>query len=75
MGGLPSAYPAMVIDPEGEIISGHLFTSDNLSHHWPALDDFEGEGYKRVLAEVTLSDGKKTQALPVFFISCTLNRY
>lgn len=60
--GATLGYPAMVIDMEGEVISGHVFTSDNLSNHWPALDDFEGEGYERVLTMVQLQDGENVEA-------------
>ena len=60
--GATMGYPALVIDPDGEEIPGHVFSSEQLSNHWPALDDFEGEGYLRVLTKVTFKDGTTTQA-------------
>lgn len=60
--GATLGYPALVIDPDGEVVVGHVFTSEKLHHHWSELDDFEGEGYRRVLIDVTLEDGSVTQA-------------
>lgn len=60
--GATLGYPAMVIDPNGEFVSGHVFTSDNLPNHWQELDDFEGEGYSRELTEVTLKNGTTIRA-------------
>ncbi|MDW3193755.1 MAG: gamma-glutamylcyclotransferase [Cytophagales bacterium] len=60
--GATLGYPALVIDPEGDVVMGHVFSSDNLPDHWQELDDFEGEGYLRVLTEVTLNDGSILQA-------------
>jgi len=42
-------------------VSGLLFTSAVLAEHWDRLDEFEGEGYDRVLTTVTL-DGGEVQA-------------
>jgi gamma-glutamylcyclotransferase (GGCT)/AIG2-like uncharacterized protein YtfP len=39
-----------------------LFISENLSNHWTALDDFEGEGYERVMTQVKLTDGSSVDA-------------
>jgi len=33
-----------------------LFKSNNLLNHWNMLDDFEGEGYERVIAKAKLKD-------------------
>lgn len=60
--GATLGYPALVIDPEGEAVSGHVFTSDKLHAHWSELDDFEGEGYLRVLTDVMMEDGSVAQA-------------
>ena len=56
--GASYGYPALVPDPDGELVKGFMFTSQNLPNHWPGLDAFEGEGYERVLVEVELLDGK-----------------
>jgi gamma-glutamylcyclotransferase (GGCT)/AIG2-like uncharacterized protein YtfP len=34
----------------------------NLSSHWAALDEFEGEAYERVLTKVKLKDGSTVDA-------------
>ena len=39
-----------------------LFTSDFLDEHWGRLDDFEGDGYDRVLTQVHLGDGEHAEA-------------
>ena len=36
---------------------GLLFSSTSLSEHWARLDEFEGEGYERVLTTATRRDG------------------
>jgi pimeloyl-ACP methyl ester carboxylesterase len=33
------------------------FESDDLPANWPRLDDFEGPGYRRVVATVLTADG------------------
>jgi gamma-glutamylcyclotransferase (GGCT)/AIG2-like uncharacterized protein YtfP len=40
-----------------ETISAHILFSDELVKNWPMLDDFEGVGYKRVLAKFELENG------------------
>ena len=46
----------------GEEIHGHVFVSDRLAEHWPALDEFEGTEYRRVATRVTLADGAQVDA-------------
>ena len=60
--GAGMGYPGLVIDENGNDIQGYVFTSQNLSHHWDALDTFEGEEYERVLTSVTLRGGESVQA-------------
>lgn len=55
--GAEMGYPGVDMDEHGGEIEGFLFTSENLSGHWPSLDAFEGEAYRRVLAEVKLKNG------------------
>lgn len=55
--GAALGYPGIELDERGGDVEGFLFSSENLSQHWKSLDDFEGEGYQRRLAEVTLKDG------------------
>lgn len=60
--GSEQGYPAIELSDNGDVVEGFLFISGNLSDHWSNLDKFEGEAYKRVLAEVTLKDGSKIDA-------------
>lgn len=75
--GAEMGYPGIILSENGggeggrcedgeskgdEIVEGFLFTSENLSAHWERLDEFEGEGYKRVLTKVKLQDESITNA-------------
>jgi len=55
--GAAMGYSAIELDENAGEVEGYLFTSENLSNHWKALDDFEGEAYERVLAKVKLKTG------------------
>jgi hypothetical protein len=39
-----------------------LFSSQELRDHWRRLDDFEGDGYERVLSTVRLQNAGTTSA-------------
>ena len=52
-----NGYPLLQLDPLGPQVRGFVFTSDALEARWPALDEFEGQDYRRVLAPVRLDDG------------------
>ena len=54
--GKTYGYPAVVLNDKGDTINGYVFTSNNLKTNWDLLDDFEGDGYKRVLAKVNVAD-------------------
>ena len=56
-----SGFPALVLDEDGEEITGHVFVSPNLAAHWPALDAFEGEDYVRELTRAILADGTEVE--------------
>ena len=56
--GADLGFPAIVLDQTGPEVSVDVLESDQLSDHLARLDDFEGPGYARVLAEVTTSAGK-----------------
>lgn len=60
--GSALGYPAIVLADDGEEVSGFLFSSDNLAAQWELLDEFEGKGYRRVLTEVSRSDGSRIAA-------------
>ena len=66
--GKTFGYPAVILDTltahstdnSANNVAGLLFTSNTLAEHWPALDNFEGECYQRVLTTVTLSNETAT---------------
>lgn len=55
--GAASGYPGIVLDPEGTAVEVQLFQSDDLPDHWARLDAFEGDGYRRVVTQVTTAAG------------------
>lgn len=55
--GAGFGYPGLILDPLGEVIDVHLFESPDLPDHWARLDAFEGDGYRRVVTEVSTADG------------------
>lgn len=60
--GAALGFPGLVLDPQGEQVAGFLFSSEQLGVHWARLDEFEGEGYERVVAQVKRSDGSRVGA-------------
>ena len=40
-----------------------MFSLDKLSEHWKSFDEFEGDGYKRILKIADLSEGNKIRTL------------
>lgn len=55
-------YPGITLDDAGDEIKGYIFCSDKLESHWDELDEFEGEGYERVLTSVQTRDKKRVEA-------------
>ena len=60
--GAAADYPGIVLDEHGGEVEGFLFSSESLAEHWARLDEFEGEGYERVLTTVKLKDGSAVDA-------------
>lgn len=60
--GAAVGYPGIVLEETGSEVRGFLFSSEDLAAHWTRLDEFEGEGYQRVLTPATLEDGTIVQA-------------
>lgn len=60
--GATLGFPAVVLDPVGDVVPGFLFTSDELSPHWARLDTFEGTAYERAATTATLADGSTIEA-------------
>lgn len=59
--GADIGFPGIMIDESGDEVKGYIFSSDNLGSHWDGLDDFEGDGYRRILVPATLEDGKQVE--------------
>src|SRR4051794_20246715 len=55
--GAAAGYPGIILSEQGDTVEGLLFSSDTLAEHWARLDEFEGEGYERVLTTVKRKDG------------------
>ena len=60
--GAAAGYPAIVLDADAPEVPGFLFSCDDLPAHWERLDEFEGEGYDRVLTTVLLGTGEQVPA-------------
>lgn len=60
--GAAAGYPAIVLADDGPEVPGLVFSSADLPAHWERLDEFEGEGYDRVLTKVRLADGQQASA-------------
>lgn len=60
--GAAMGYPGIQLGGDGDEIAGFLFSSEKLSEHWAALDNFEGPEYARVLTTVRLKNGTNVPA-------------
>lgn len=60
--GPAAGYLGLVLDAQGGVVQGQVFTSDELPAHWERLDAFEGAGYARVTVQATLADGSAVEA-------------
>jgi len=60
--GAGVGFPGIVIDEQGPEVEGLVFSSQSLEAHWERLDDFEGDGYQRVLTVARLKDGRTVDA-------------
>jgi len=47
--GAAIGYPALLWKRDGPEVEVNLFISPHLPMHWPTLDEFEGEDYRRIL--------------------------
>ncbi len=56
--GAAMGYPGIVLDERANEVPGLVFSSEHLAAHWPRIDEFEGEGYERVLTSAKLNDGR-----------------
>jgi gamma-glutamylcyclotransferase (GGCT)/AIG2-like uncharacterized protein YtfP len=60
--GAAAGYPGIILDEHGSEVEGFLFSAESLAEHWTRLDEFEGEGYERVLTTAKLNDGRTVEA-------------
>lgn len=60
--GCPGIIPAEEGDKDGDEVEGFVFTSAQLADHWSMLDEFEGDGYKRVSVTVRVNGTHDVQA-------------
>ena len=60
--GAAVGYPGLVMDELGGDVQGFIVSSEELAAHWARLDEFEGEGYERVVTSAELEDGAIVQA-------------
>jgi len=57
--GAALGFPGLILDPLGPSVEVQLFESEDLPEHWARLDEFEGTGYRRVVATVNTEDGER----------------
>ncbi len=53
--GVAMGCPGIVPTEDGDEVEGFVFSSIHLVDHWSRLDEFEGEGYERMLATVKVN--------------------
>ena len=60
--GAAAGYPGVVLDADGPVVPGFLFSSGYLADHWERLDEFEGDGYRRVRVSVEVAGDASVEA-------------
>ena len=60
--GAAAGFPGIVLDEHGPEVHGLLFSSEGLDEQWDRLDEFEGDGYERVLTTAKLPGGRSAEA-------------
>ncbi len=63
--GSALGYPALVLDPQGTDVDVFLFESAELPEHWARLDEFEGSGYRRAIAQIQTAEGEVSACIYV----------
>lgn len=56
--GAALGFPGLILDPLGAVVNVELLESADLPQHWERLDEFEGSGYRRVVAMVKTEHGE-----------------
>lgn len=52
--GATMGFPALELDQDGDPIEVDLLQSADLPAHWERLDSFEGAGYRRAAARISV---------------------
>ncbi len=60
--GADYGYPALMLDESAEPVDGMIFASAELGDFWSELDEFEGDGYQRVVTSVRHENGSLVEA-------------
>ena len=60
--GAAVGYPGIVLHELGGEVHGFIFSSEELATHWARLDEFEGDGYERVVTSAELGEGTVVKA-------------
>ena len=60
--GITAGYPVIDLRDGRDIVKGYLFTSVHLSSLWDALDEYEGEGYRRVKVFALIEGGESLES-------------
>lgn len=60
--GLTGGAPGVRFHDDAGLVDGLLFSSNQLAAHWPRIDAFEGEEYRRMTVRVTLEGGEALEA-------------
>ena len=67
--GADLGFPGLALDPQGPEVAVAVFESADLPEHWPRLDAFEGEGYRRV--KVLVRIGKDEIETCIYVLAST----
>jgi len=60
---ISDGFPALILDdPDAGEVEGLLFVSADLPTFWLDLDEFEGDGYRRVITTITTAAGERLKA-------------
>ena len=60
--GAALGYPGIILDETGPDVRGFVFSAETLGEHWERLDEFEGDGYDRVVVLASLESGGSVEA-------------
>ncbi len=60
--GVEMGCPGIIPTDDGDKVEGFVFLSEHLVNHWSMLDEFEGDGYKRVPVTVDVNGSHEVEA-------------